>query len=204
MKSRKVGKKKPAARKGSVKAGGRDPLGRSAWLDAARDALMAEGVAGMEVNKLAKRLGVTRGGFYWFFKSSEQLRDELLSYWESTSTTQFESVLRGEGHNGVDELRAVVDLWVEEKDYKPAWDAAVRDWARTSARVARVVRRVDGQRVAVLHQVFLDLGFTDPDALIRARITYYHQVGYYALGVRQTRKERLQLLPHYLRALSGR
>ena len=81
--------------------------------------------------------------------------------------------------------------------------SAVRDWARTSEKVARVVHAVDDQRIEVLHQVFRDMQYEDPQALVRARITYYHQIGYYALGVRQSRKERLRLLPHYIRALSG-
>ena len=200
MAQRKDEKTRRVARQGGAGTSRREPLGRNAWLDAARDALIEEGVAGMEVNKLAKRLGVTRGGFYWFFKSSEQLREELLAYWERSSCAQFEAVLR---RNGPEKFRALVDVWVEEKEYNPKWDSAVRDWARTSAKVARVVHAVDDQRIAVLHQVFLDMGYEDPEALVRARITYYHQVGYYALGVRQSRKERLKLLPYYIRALSG-
>ncbi len=200
------GRSRRRKRSGAL-AGGRrvrGALGRNAWLEAAQDALLEEGVAGMEVNKLAKRLGVTRGGFYWFFDSGQQLRDELLARWELTSTQQFEEALRSKGGSGIEDFQAFVHVWIDEKDYSPAWDAAVRDWARTSAKVARVVRRVDEQRIAVLHRVFRSLGYADPEALVRARITYYHQVGYYALGVHQSRKERLRLLPHYIRALSGR
>jgi AcrR family transcriptional regulator len=182
----------------------RELLGREAWIEAARDALLEEGVAGMEINKLAKRLGVTRGGFYWFFKSSAQLREELLAYWERTSTAQFEGLLRADGANGMDEFRAFSRLWIDEKDYDPAWDAAIRDWARTSPKVSRVVRRVDDRRIDVLHRVFLDLGYADPEAFIRARVTYYHQVGYYALGVRESHQERMRLMPYYVRVLSGR
>lgn len=158
----------------------------------------------MEINKLARRLGVTRGGFYWFFNSSAQLRDELLAYWERTSTAQFEGLLRADGVNGMDEFRAFSRLWIDEKDYDPAWDAAIRDWARTSPKVARVVRRVDDRRIGVLHRVFLDLGYEDPEAFIRARVTYYHQVGYYALGVRESHHERMRLMPYYVCVLSGR
>src|SRR6185369_2503859 len=70
----------------------RQPLGRDAWLDTARQALIEEGTAGVEINKLAKRLGVSRGGFYWFFKSRKQLLDKLLAYWADTSTVLFERI----------------------------------------------------------------------------------------------------------------
>src|ERR1700689_3066052 len=51
-----------------------------------------KGRAGVEVKKLRKPPGVSRGGFYWFFKSRKQLLDELLTYWADTSTVLFERV----------------------------------------------------------------------------------------------------------------
>lgn len=181
----------------------REPLGREIWLDTARQALIEEGTAGVEINKLAKRLGVSRGGFYWFFSSREQLLDELLAYWVETSTVLFERLLQASGHNGMRQFEALIDLWVEEDEYDPMWDAAVRDWARTSAAVSKAVHRVDKKRIAVLEQVFLDMGYQAMEAHVRARVTYYHQVGYYALGVRESRQQRLKLIPFYKKVLTG-
>jgi hypothetical protein len=62
------------------------PLGRGVWR-----ALIEEGTAGIEINKLTKRLGSSGGGFYWFFKDRAQLLEELLAYW---ARTQRQSRLR--------------------------------------------------------------------------------------------------------------
>jgi AcrR family transcriptional regulator len=182
---------------------GRQPLGREVWVEAARRALIEEGTAGVEINKLAKRLGVSRGGFYWFFKGRQQLLDELLAHWARTSTVLFEGVLRSSS-DGVRQIRALNRLWIDESEYDPRWDGAVRDWARTSAVVVKVVESVDRKRIAIIREMFVSLGYRGRDAQIRARVTYYHQVGYYALGVRETRRRRLELLPYYVRALTGR
>jgi AcrR family transcriptional regulator len=182
----------------------KDPIGHQGWLDAARNALIREGIAGVKVGKIARRLKVTRGGFYWFFDSHKQLLDELLLDWERRNTAGFESVLRESGRNGMAEFQALVDVWLNEKDYSPAWDAAVRDWARVSGKVANAVRRTDDARIEILKQVFLDMGCKDEEAFVRARICYFHQVGYYALGVRESREERLRLMPLYTRVLTGR
>jgi AcrR family transcriptional regulator len=194
-------------KKSKIKAGRtpakRPPLGREIWLDTARRALIEEGTAGVEINKLAKRLGASRGGFYWFFKNRQQLLDELLALWAESSKGLFESVLRSGDHNGMQELNAINRLWIDENEYDPKWDGAVRDWARTSTAVLKVVESVDNQRVAILERVFLDLGYKGMDAHIRARVMYYHQVGYYALGIRESRKRRLELLPYYVKVLSG-
>src|SRR5882762_1086720 len=85
----------------------KDPIGRQGWLDAARNALIREGIAGVKVGKIARRLKVTRGGFYWFFDSHKQLLDELLLDWEKRNTAGFESVLRKSGRNGMAEFQAL-------------------------------------------------------------------------------------------------
>ena len=181
----------------------RQPLGREIWLDTARRALIEEGTAGVEINKLANRLGVSRGGFYWFFKSREQLLDELLAHWANSSTLLFERILRAGGRNGMEEYRALIDLWIDEKEYDPKWDGAIRDWARTSAAVLSTVQSVDKKRIRIIEQIFLNMGYQGKDAHVRARVTYYHQVGYYALGVRESRNRRLELLPYYAKVLTG-
>ena len=179
-------------------------IGRQGWLDAARAILIREGIAGVKVDRIARRLKVTRGGFYWFFDSHKQLLDALLADWEKRNTEGFKSVVRQPGRNGMAEFQALVDVWLNEKSYSPAWDAAVRDWARVSGKVANAVRRTDDIRIEVLRRVFIDLGYEGQEAFVRARICYFHQVGYYALGVRESREERLRLMPLYTRVLTGR
>lgn len=179
----------------------RRPLGREAWLSAARQALIEQGTAGIEVNKLAKRLRVSRGGFYWFFASRDELLDALLAFWVQTSTVLFERIATAPEPNGMQKYQALVDLWIDEKEYDPKWDGAVRDWARTSPAVLKAVHAVDDKRIAFIEQVFRDLGYEGKDAHVRARVTYYHQVGYYALGIRESRKQRHDLLPYYMKVL---
>jgi AcrR family transcriptional regulator len=181
-----------------------NPLGREIWLDTARQALIEEGTAGVEINKLAKRLGSSRSGFYWFFKDRAQLLEELLAYWQRTSTVLFERILQLPGRSGMEKYQAMTDLWIDEKDYDPKWDGAIRDWARTSEDVRKLVHDVDQKRIAVLEQIFNEIGYTGKEAHIRARVMYYHQVGYYAMEVQESKRERRALIPYYRKALTGR
>jgi AcrR family transcriptional regulator len=180
------------------------PLGREIWLDTARRALIEEGTAGIEINKLAKRLGSSRGGFYWFFKDRMQLLDELLQLWARTSTILFERVVQRHNEDGLQQYLAMTNLWVDETEYDPRWDSAIRDWARTSPKVRSVVQTVDRRRIAILEQIFERIGYEGKEANIRARVMYYHQVGYYAMGVRESRSARRALLPYYTMVLTGR
>lgn len=77
----------------------------------------------------------------------------------------------------------------------------MRDWARSDPTVARAVRKIDDARIAALAGMFVGYGFDGDEALVRARITYFHQIGYYTLAIRETIQERLALLPLYVKTL---
>ena len=177
-------------------------LGVADWLRAARDELIANGVLAVKVDRLARRLRVTRGSFYWHFKSHADLLERLLESWVATNTAPFKRVLESK-HDGQGKFQAITDLWISEEEYDPKFDTAVREWARVSPHVARIVRRADDDRIAVLHRVFEELGYKGADALVRARITYFHQVGYYTLGITESAAQRRKLRPYYTRALMG-
>src|SRR5579862_4236493 len=112
-------RKSSAPKRGSSGRRKQRPLGREIWLDTARRALIEEGTAGIEINKLAKRLRSSRGGFYWFFKDRAQLLRELLDYWARTSTVLFERILQRPKRNGMEEYLALTNLWIDEKEYDP-------------------------------------------------------------------------------------
>ena len=182
--------------------GQRNPLTRTDWIAAARGLLIAGGVEHVRIGRLSEILNVTRGGFYWLFKSRDDLLNELLKDWEHTNTRPFEKILKPE-HNGLAELETLIDMWLDEADYSPAYDSAIRDWARMSSLAARVVKRVDARRIKVIKTIFLDMGYAEGEALVRARITYFHQVGYYILGLGESREERKKARPLYMKILSG-
>jgi AcrR family transcriptional regulator len=181
----------------------REVLARQDWVDAARAALIKSGIGAVRIMPLAKTLGVTRGGFYWHFTGRKDLLDALLDDWERTNTASFEKILNRERRDGRAEFKALVDLWIDEREYSPAWDSALRNWATLSKQAAAVVRRVDESRIGIIREIFLHLGYKDPEALVRARIVYFHQVGYYTLALGETRAQREALLPVYTEALLG-
>ena len=177
-------------------------LTRVDWIDCARSALIEEGVAAVRVERLAKTLGVTRGGFYWRFSNLDDLLVELVDDWRLTNSRAWFRALETEG-SLESRFDALVSVWINEQDYIPAWDTALREWARISPSVADAVHAVDDARIDALKALFAEFGERDDVALVRARIIYFHQVGYYALGVREERAVRDSLRPVYEAILTG-
>jgi AcrR family transcriptional regulator len=182
---------------------GRPGLDRAAWIRQARETFIAGGITAIKIGKLASALAVTRESFYWHFKSLAELQGELLADWEQGNAVAYEAVLDSR-HDSEQEFRAVYEMWLDEGRYSPAWDTAMRDWARRSKRAARVVGRVDERRVQIIRQIYLDMGCEPDEALVRARIYYFHQVGYYTILPAESRLERLRLIPIYRKILESR
>ncbi|WP_049872244.1 TetR/AcrR family transcriptional regulator [Myxococcus hansupus] len=57
------------------------------WADAALWSL-ANGVETLSVERLARSLGVTKGGFYWHYKDRADVLQAALSRWEELATTR--------------------------------------------------------------------------------------------------------------------
>ncbi|HZZ70295.1 MAG TPA: TetR/AcrR family transcriptional regulator [Phenylobacterium sp.] len=185
----------------AVKAPRRD---REDWVEAARLALIEGGVGKVKVEPLARVLGITTGSFYHHFRKRQDLLDAVLADWETQNSAPLFQAVREAGPDPDAQLDALFDAWLTERDYIPSYDSAVRDWARTSKPAEAAVRRVDAERIDLLKSIFLGFGY-DPDrAFIRARITYFHQVGYYAMEIIEDRAVRDRLRPLYREALVGK
>jgi AcrR family transcriptional regulator len=178
-------------------------LDRTDWIRAARDALILGGESRVKVDPLATALGVTTGSFYWHFKNRQDLLASLLADWETTNSSALIEAVRKNQGRPEEQLNAVAETWIGETSFDPAYDAAMRDWARTSPKVEKVIRRVDEKRIALIQEIFDGFGYEEAESLVRARITYFHQVGYYTLRIKESRTERLRLKAIYLRALAG-
>lgn len=176
---------------------------REDWLAEARKILVKEGIGRVKIDRLAKNLNVTRGGFYWFFKNRQDLLDHILSHWQDSKNDPLTGAIKGNNKTPLDPLIRFTLTIIRERSYSPALDSAIRDWARTSTRTRRAVDLVDNRRITSLMKAYQGLGYKKEAAFIRARIQYFHQIGYYAMDVHETPEQRLHYLPFYFKQLTG-
>ena len=174
------------------------------WLSAAQARLVDGGIDAVKIGPLAADLKVTRGSFYWHFRDRNHLLETLLARWQARSHEMFNRLVGGDGATGMDEFVRLVHLWIDESEFHPALESSMRDWARTSGEVSAVVKSVDEERIAYIKRIFLDFGYGADEAFIRARVTYFHQVGYYTIGYNETLDARMALLPMYVYVLTGK
>ena len=158
------------------------------WALAALDVIAEQGVAAVAVEPLARRLGVTKGSFYWHFPSREALLVAALERWE---TIEQETVFG--------QLEAISDPRARLR--------RCSSWSRTSSSrtssiascsrrstirwCSRCCSRVSQRRLDYLTASFRQAGLGRVDAQHRARLTYAAYVGFLQLSL-QLGQPRLQ------------
>jgi AcrR family transcriptional regulator len=179
-------------------------LTRKDWIVSARNALIEKGISGVKLRALAETLGVTTGAFYWQYKNLEELLDDARQDWAETNTAPFERAFRAASPDGWKQYLSYVRVLVLEDEFNPRYDNAIRDWAHNCEKTANLLREVELLRIEQLRDVFVNMGFESEESAIRARVTYFHQAGYNAMGITETLEQRLANIPYYAKILTDR
>ncbi len=176
---------------------------REDWLNLARDVLVHEGVAEIKILALARRLGVSRSSFYWYFENRPDLLDALLEEWEARSTRTIVTHCALPARDINEAVCNFFRCFVDPLLFDRRLDFAVRDWARRDPNVNHLIEAADRTRLSAIEGMFLHHGFSGEDADTRARILYFMQIGYHAVEMRETMNERLSRVEGFLRGFTG-
>ncbi|MGV6804874.1 MAG: TetR/AcrR family transcriptional regulator [Ruegeria sp.] len=176
---------------------------RDDWLNVAMDVLISDGVEQVKVLNLADRMAVSRSSFYWYFKSRQELLDALLDRWQATNTAALIAQAEALAETITAAVCNVHRCVVNTALFDTALDFAVRDWARRSGKVRRMLDQSDARRLAALRAMFARHGYEAVEAETRARVLYYMQIGYDLAQLNEPLATRLSLVPHYLYVFTG-
>ena len=165
----------------------RSRLSAADWEIAALDLLAEHGVAAVAVEPLARRLGVTKGSFYWHFASRDELLEATLRRWEEADA----DTLTGQVERIADPRERLVELFrrtSREMRSHVIYSALLK--ALDHPAVRPVMQRLSQRRIQYLALAFKALGLNRRDALDRARLAYSAYAGFLQLSL-QLRTPRL-------------
>jgi AcrR family transcriptional regulator len=177
------GKTRSMEQVGSAKRSGRLTAGD--WVDAAYSAMAEDGVGSVAIEPLARRLGVTRGSFYWHFKDRRALLEVTLERWERESTEAVISATRSIANPQERLVRLA-----EEAFGEVPWDDASGGWvfrrrafelavsdAADDPVVRPFLRRVTERRIGYIEECYRALGLPPDEVRHRALMAYAAHAG---------------------------
>ncbi|MEV8467274.1 TetR/AcrR family transcriptional regulator [Fluviibacterium sp. DFM31] len=173
------------------------------WLKAAYDVLTESGVEAVKIMPLAKRLGLTRTGFYWHFKDREALLEAMIRHWEDTNTGNLVARCEAYAASICEAVFNLFDCWLDNRLFDSRLDLAIRNWARNDPALQQRLDQADARRKEAMVGMFLRFGYDRTEAELRALTMIYTQIGYISLQVTEDLDQRLALMPGYVEIFTG-
>lgn len=164
---------------GAMTAIRRPRLTQNDWLLAGFEALCEAGPVALGAEPLARRLGATKGSFYWHFADVPAYHQALLGLWRAEAAAVLETV--PEAGTDTARLRDTaqgIAATAQGDSLSLRAESAIRAWAGGDPLAAEAVRAVDEMRLARLHRLLsaCDIGNAE-----MARILYASAIGMQAL-----------------------
>lgn len=156
----------------------RSTLSAQDWEQAALELIAEQGIRAVAVESLARRMGVTKGSFYWHFSNRESLLQQALLRWEKHDEANLQASL-GAIDDPRDRLRSFFRRTGREKLTHDVFSSLCT--AADHAQVEPLLERVAERRMRHIASAFVEIGFDTSEASHRARLTYSAYLGFLQL-----------------------
>lgn len=173
------------------------------WLNAAYEMLVSDGIDAVKVLPLAKKLNLSRTGFYWFFPDLNALHNAMISRWENQNTDTLVAHCELPADTICEALFNLMDCWLDPALFDAKLDLAIRNWARVAPDLDRRLTIADRRRIAAVAEMFLRFGYSQQQAEVRSLTVMYTQIGYISMDVSEARQERLARVANYVEIFAG-
>lgn len=173
------------------------------WLETAYESLIESGVDAVRILPLAKKLGLSRTSFYWFFKDRESLLAALIERWRIKNTGNLIRQTEGYAESVAEAILNVFDCWLNADLFDSRFEFAIRSWALQSLDVAAEIKAADEARLQALVRMFERFGFDPQAADVRARTIYLTQIGYISMNTQEDMPTRMPRIHEYVEIFTG-
>ncbi|MDH3997648.1 MAG: TetR/AcrR family transcriptional regulator [Desulfuromonadales bacterium] len=140
------------------------------WVQAGLKILRVQGINAVKVEALARKLGVSKGGFYGYFLNRDALLQAMLNHWETVLTDEIigaVSAIEGSLAEKLGQLLTLVNTHVDED-----LELALIAWSIHDKNAEQVINRIVRRRVDFMKSLFLEEGFSEEQSELRARLMH--------------------------------
>ena len=153
---------------------------KQAWVAAGFQLLSVGGIDSVRIDRISKKIGLTRGSFYWHFKNRAELLDEMLKVWHQLGTLQVIRLVEAEKTNPHKKLSTLLELTTRrpgEKYGGKFTELSIRVWGGQSEQAAKIIKQIDNERVAYVHKLLIDMQLEPALASLLAEVIYNAFIG---------------------------
>ena len=168
------------------------------WIDFALKTLTREGFQALKADVLARKLGVSRGSFYWHFADVGAYHAAILSHWRDVAAEQIIADLESSSADDAPLARLLRRAF----GGRLALENAVRTWATFDPAARAAVQAIDRRRLSYVESLLKASGLAAETARPRAQILYWAFLGFALSDKPLPRAKQAAVLDELLRIAS--
>ena len=143
------------------------------WIDFGLRTLSHEGFDALKADVLARKLGVSRGSFYWHFADLDAFHSRVIARWKQVAT---EAIIADIERYRSREER--LDALLRHAfGGGAAVEVRMRAWAESNAAAARALADIDRRRRGYIERLLIEEGVAPATAAMRTQILYWSYLG---------------------------
>ena len=143
-------------------------LTRDQWLSQALEVLAQEGSPALSLNNLIGQFHVTKGSFYWHFKSQADFEVALIDHWHESHTLVVARKIDELDGGPEAQLRSLMKMVIAEQHV--LYDGAMTALAVQNPDLRPKIQASYDFRIAYIRKCFSAMGFRGKDLSTRSRM----------------------------------
>ena len=143
------------------------------WIDFALQTLARTGFDALKADVLARKLGISRGSFYWHFTDIGTFHARVIEHWKQAATEAI--IVDIERHKSPEQrFDALLRLAF---GHGASLEIRMRTWAENNAEAQRAVSDIDRRRREYIERLLAEAGVAPTQAATRAQLVYWTYLG---------------------------
>jgi len=143
------------------------------WIDFAVTTLAQEGFHALKADVLARKLGVSRGSFYWHFADLNVFHAKVIEHWKEMATEAIITDIEM-----LESREERLDALLRHAFGRGAGlEIRMRAWADKNVDAACALRDIDRRRREYIERLLIGAGIRSALAATRAQLLYWTYLG---------------------------
>jgi len=149
------------------------------WINLGYKLFSEQGIAGIVVEKMAKKLKVNKSSFYWHFKTKKDFVTEIVSFWVSKNTNQIISMTDSE-KSGKEKFEKLIELSFKKEPFLD-FNFFLKRYALKDKNIQSVIDEIDNQRIEYTKSILIEMNYSENEAKRKSKLFYKYLIGYHEM-----------------------
>ena len=138
------------------------------WIILGYKRFSENGIAGIVIEQMAKKLEVNKSSFYWYFSTKKIFVQEIINFWENENTLDI--------INHVNSAKSPRSRF-ENIDFI----FYLKKYAKSNKELNNLIINIDNQRMQYTADLLQQLGISENESKVKSSIFYKYLIGYHEM-----------------------